>query len=342
MLAACSGEAPAPAEPAVRPVKMLTIGGAGDAATMEFPGSIEAAKSAEIAFEVSGQITELSVIEGEQVESGALLAKLDPRDYAAARDAALAERDAARTDFERYETALEAGAVTKQEFDRARRNFDVSEADLRKAQKAVDDTVLRAPFAGRIAIVRVEAFEAVQAKQGILLLQDETGLEIEIAVAERDFAQSEAGLTLEQLNERIKPRVEMAALPGEVFPARIVSSTGTADPVTRTYAVTLAFDKPPELNILPGMTGRVVINVRQDTESGAAFMIPAAAVAADENNQPYVWVIDQGTGAVSARSVTVGQMSGADIVVLDGLADGDRIATSGVYSLVEGMRVRPL
>ena len=337
----CAQEAVEPAAPVARPVKMLVVGSAAGGATMEFPGSISATQNAEMAFEVAGQVIDIPVEEGEDVARGQVLARLDDRDYQAARDRVLAQRNAARADYFRYEEAFKADAVTAQDVDLAKRNLDVAEADLRTATKALEDTILRAPFDGRVAVKRIDVFEAVQAKQSVMLIQDESGLEIEINVAERDFAQSEAGLSLEELTERIQPQVEMASIPGRRFPAQIISNTSAADPVTRTYSVTLAFEKPDDLNIRPGMTGRVVISARPEIGlEEAGVFIPADAVLADDSNNPFVWLVDEATSAVNRRAIEVGEMSADRIRVRGGLAVGDRIAISGVSSLRDGMLVR--
>ena len=165
-------------------------------------------------------------------------------------------------------------------------------------------------------------------------------------MAERDFAQSQTGLSLDELTERIQPQVEMGAIPDRRFPARIISNTSAADPVTRTYSVTLAFDKPDDLNIRPGMTGRVVISARPEVSlEQAGVFIPADAVLADDNNKPFVWLVDGATDTANTanrQAVQVGEMSGDRIRVTGGLDIGDRIAISGVSSLVDNMLVREL
>ncbi len=341
-LVACEQEVAEEQAPVVRPVKLLTIGTLEGGAIVEFPGSISATQDAEMAFEVAGQIIELPVSEGDDVETDAVLAKLDNRDYVAARDRALAQRNAARADFNRYNEAFKADAVTAQDLDLARRNLDVAQADLATAQKGVDDAVLKAPFAGRVAIKYVEEFETVQAKQAVLLLQDESGLEIDVDIAERDWARAQPGLTNEQITERAQPRVVISSIPDREFPARIISKATAADPVTRTYRVTLSFEKPDDLNISPGMTGKVVITAREDVAVDSGVLIPASAVLADAENNPYVWVVNSGENAVRRRAVQLGQVSGDSVRVTAGLENGDQVATSGVHSLVEGMLVRAM
>jgi RND family efflux transporter MFP subunit len=113
----------------------------------------------------------------------------------------------------------------------------------------------------------------------------------------------------------------------------------TADPVTRTYDVTLGFTPPAAVSITSGMTAKVII-----TMQGAAgtIMVPATAVTADPEGRSIVWVYDEANSAVTGREVVVGQLTGDEIEILGGLEDGDTIAILGASNLTEGMKVRPL
>jgi RND family efflux transporter MFP subunit len=181
----CGGE-PAPEQVVARPVKMIEIGFGGVTGVREYPGTVEAAERAELAFEVPGLIVEMPVVQGQWVRRGRLLARLDARDYEAQRDADAASLEAARADYRRYQELYAADAVTLQELQLRQAQFEVSEARLRASQKAVDDTRLVAPFAGRVARTFVDVFQNVLAKETVLLLNDDRNLEIVIAVPEAD------------------------------------------------------------------------------------------------------------------------------------------------------------
>lgn len=336
------GDAPSDTtEPVSRPVKMFTVGKNSSGRTLEFPGSVSAVQQSDMAFEVSGRITEIPVTVGEFVEAGTVLVRLDPRDFEAERDRARAERNAARADFNRYDEAFKANAVTAQDVDRARRNLEVAEANLQRADKAVEDTVLRAPFAGRVARQLVEDFANVQAKQAVLVLQSDDALEMKINVPEADLARSERIEDLDEVTVRIKPRVTVSAFPELSIPARVTEFTSAADPVTRTFQVTVAFERPEGVDVNPGMTGHVEVDAPERiAEQG--MLIPAAAVAATPDNTPFVWRVDPGTGTVAQTQITVGELTRDSIRVLSGLEDGDRIAVSGVHTLTEGLPVHAL
>jgi RND family efflux transporter MFP subunit len=213
----------------------------------------------------------------------------------------------------------------------------VSEAQLEIKEKAVADTELVAPFAGVMARKLVEDFANVQAKEPVLILQDNSVLEIEVAVPERDFVRGKIqNETKEAATERLAPKVIVSSLPDREFPARIKEYATTADPVTRTFPVKLNFENPEDVTILPGMTARVRVVI--DPES--AWSVPVTAAQADENDQPYVWKVDSESMKVSKAAVELGPLTGDRVLLTGGVEKGDLVAISGVTSLREGLQVR--
>ena len=344
IIGACGQEAPVDRPEVARPIKMISIGEDAGSRSLEIPGSVAAARSAELSFEVSGKMLERMVEEGQIVEAGEVVAKLDPRDYIAQRDGVRARRDTTRADYDRYRVAFEKNAVTEQQVSQSKGQFDMAQADLDVAEKALQDTELRAPFGGRIARRLVDDFANIRQKQPVMTLQDESSLELRVAVAERDWARGDSGIPRDELTRRINPRVEVASLRGRQFPAYVKELSNTADPVTRTYEVTFGFESPTDANVSPGMTGKVIVNLRTETSAtgDAPMSVPSAAVVADEDGNPYVWVVNPETMRVAKRPVELGELSGSAAPILDGLSGGDRVVVSGVNSLTDGMLVRDL
>ena len=338
LLAGC-GEPPAEKAPPIRPVKVHTIGSLEPAAMREFPGTIRALQTAEMGFEVPGRITEFLVLEGKEVEKGAVLARLDAADYEQELNVAQANLKKAQADLTRSLNIQkeDAGAISKEEIEEHQRIVDVEQAKLEIAQKGVDDTELKADFAGVMARKLVEDFANVLAKQPVLILQDNSVLEIEVAVPERDLVRRKNETeTKDETSERLEAKVIVSALPDREFPARIKEFATTADPVTRTFSVKLNFDNPEDVNILPGMTARVRVVV--DPQS--AWSVPVTAAQADENEQPYVWKVDSESMTVSKSPVELGPLTGDRVLLTDGVQKGDLVVISGVTSLREGMQVR--
>ena len=338
VLAGCEGPPPEPPPP-VRPVKLFTVGSVEAASVREYPGTVRAAQNAEMAFEVPGRITEFLVREGQRVSEGEILAKIDPRDYQAELDKQNAQLHKAEADLERSQNIYreDPGAISKDKIESDKRAVAITQANVAQAQKAMEDTVLTAHFAGLVARKLVEDFQNVNAKQPVLILQDISHLEIEISVPERDMVEGQAGRTMEQLTESARPRVQVSAIPDREFPARVKEVTTTADPTTRTFQVKLTFATPEDVNVLPGMTAKVIANA--STRDG--LLIPAIAPLADADGKPYVWLLNSDTMTVSRRPVVLGTLSGANVKVVSGLEQDEQIAISGVRQLQPGMKVRP-
>jgi RND family efflux transporter MFP subunit len=323
---------------------MMSIGAGAGSRTLEVPGSVSAAQSAELSFEVSGRMLARMVEEGQIVEAGEVVAKLDARDYVAQRDAARARRDTNKADYDRYSKALEKNAVTEQQVSRSKGLFDIAQAELDVAEKALQDTELRAPFGGRIAQRLVDDFANVRQKEAVMVLQDESSLELRVAVAERDWARGETGIPRDEVTRRINPRVEIASIRGRTFAAYVKEISNSADPVTRTFGITFGFENPTDVNVSPGMTGKIIVDMYTENraEGEAPVSVPSNAVVADEDGNPFVWVVDPSTMRVAKRAVEPGEMSGSMVPILSGLSGGDVIVISGVNSLTDGMLVRDM
>lgn len=341
-LAGCERQEEAERAPVVRPVRILLVGDSDAERNLTYSGQIRAGETAELGFEVAGRIIELPVVEGQQVEQGLLIARLDPADFQSRLDQAEANHRQAEATFERFKEIVERGAVSRQQLDVSQRNFEVAAAELATAQKALSDTRLVAPFAGQIGRRLVDNFVNVQAKQGVVVLQDLTTLEVAISVPEQDWARADPNLSNEERTALVRPTVTLSMIADRQFPARIKEIATVADPVTRTFEVIAEIDSVPDVSILPGMTANITITVPAgdaETVAGTALSIPASAVLSDDQGNSTVWKLDPATMTVSRATIQLGDMSGSQVRVLAGLNPGDRIATSGVHNLREGMQV---
>jgi multidrug efflux system membrane fusion protein len=343
LLTVACEQAPVETPEVVRPVRMITISSLQGGDSLNYPGEIQGAQNVNIAFEVPGRIIEMPAQEGIEVSAGDILARLDPADFQSALDAAAARARASKETFDRFSEVFERGAISAQELDTRRRQYEVDQANLASAQKALDDTALRAPFDGRIGRTYVDNFTNVQAKQEILLLQDLSEFEVVVNVPEQDWLRAKPGLTLAQQTERVQPRVSLANLTGRAFPATITEVAAAADPVTRTFAARARFDPPDDVVILPGMSATVTVQIAEDFDDDSLrILVPANAVVGGNDGGSYVWKVQGEPMTTTLAPVTVGQLSGSEIEIMDGLEAGDRIAVSGVQHLTEGMRVREL
>lgn len=338
LLAGGCDKEPPPQPQVVRPVKMLAIEGPGSASQREYPATVKATQQADMGFEVPGRIVEFLVNEGQIVKSGEVLARLDDRDYQAELEKAKANQRKAQADLNRSLSIYrqDKGAISTTTIESDRRAKEVTDAALTQAEKAVEDTVLRAPFDGYMARKLVEDFANVQAKEPVLILQDISQLEVEVSVPERDIAGGMPKQTPAEITARVSPEVSITSIPDRSFPARVKEFATTADPTTRTFQVRLIFDRPDDISILPGMTARVRANVVKE----GGTRIPLTAAQSDAQHKAFVWKVDPDSMTVSRAPIELGDTRGSEVEVASGLEPGSIIAISGLGQLEDGMQVR--
>ena len=187
---------------------------------------------------------------------------------------------------------------------------------------------------------KLEAYLKETGKKTERILQDISELEIKVDVPENLMIQLrrqvEPGKTLE-------PKREMYAVFDQIkdvqFPLEPKEISTTADVNTRTFAVTLKMKSPENYNILPGMTATVFAELLA-SEMGETVTVdlPVTAVVADADKTATVWIVDEDTMTVSAKSVKTGLLTSNSISV-SGLEPGERVVTAGAAFMREGMKV---
>lgn len=336
MLLGCSGGGAPDAEPeAVRPAKIISLENASNQRVLSFPAVVQAAQSAELTFEVPGEIIELPVREAQPVKKGDLIARIDPVNARNAVAQARAEYANAQTEFQRAERLYDQDAISRSVLDQRRTQRDVAKVALANAEDALDETDLRAPFDGAVSRVYPEAFQIIQAKEPIVVVQSDD-VEAVTNVPSSIIAR------LPRL-ETVGTVVTLDAADGREFPAELTEAAGIADPSTQTYKVAFAFEPPDDLFVLPGMTGTVrttLIAKGIEEFVGEGIAVPLSAILA-EGDDRFVWVVAAADGALSKRAVSVSNAAGDNVVVTSGLTGDEQIVSSGVSFLNEGMKVRP-
>lgn len=338
VLASCKKEEVAQVEPPPRPIKIFRLEGDLGDTRPDYPGRIKAVKVVELAFEVDGRIVDWNVEEGQNVRKGQILSRLDPRDYQADAEAARARLRLAEAEYRRESKLFASGSGTQRDLDVATRSRDVARAELRIATKALEDTKLRAIFDGVIARKLVTDFRNVSAREPVLLLQDESMMEVVVDVPERDLAGGGRDMDIKTWNAKAKPMVQLSALPGSEFPVKLTELATAADPNTRTFRATFTMKKPEGIAVLAGMTAKLVLTGLKTTTADD-FLLPVGAVVADSDAAPFVWLVDEESMTVSKQPVSAGPITGGRIVIKGGLEGGQSVAMSGVHLLTEGMEV---
>ena len=340
----CQQEA-APVQTAdpVRPARIFEVASPDGATWHRFPGKVEAAEQAALAFRVPGELQKLPVHAGMDVKKGTVLAKLDPSDYQLRVDERQARFDLASAQFERIENLYQKRQVSKAQFDKAKAELDISRTALTSAQTDLSYTILKAPFAGTVSVLATENYQTIAAGMTVLQLQTHDRLEVSIQVPETIMANIIQG---SQESNPYQPEVEFDALPGERFLSNYKEHNTQADPATGSYQVVLTLKRPKKLNVLPGMSASVFADLNQilavhhqevTVPSTAVFQ---AANQTEGTSQSSVWVVED-NNTLRLQAVTSGELTSAGIQILSGLKPGDRILAAGVHQASEGMKVKP-
>jgi RND family efflux transporter MFP subunit len=343
-LVACGGGEQVAPEPTSRPVKVFLVEGGEVDAVRSFPGKVNASQRAELAFRVSGKLQELLVKEGDLVEEGQVLARLDPTDYKLVLEDRQARFDNSDRNYKRAQELVADGNISRLDFDRMEAEYRSATAALSQARKDLEYTVLAAPFRGRIAERDVENFEEVLAKQTVMWLQNIDQLDIVINLPE-SVVRSVRGGASRSVGDQGQPEPTVRATARfegrgdqtfELVPKEISTK---ADTQTQTFRATFTMAAPTTFTVLPGMTATVLLDLTELVSQESVKWVPARAVQADSGLEPRVWLLDPASMTVSSREVSIGRMSGSMIEITDGLEGGEEIVAVGAPYLAEGMRV---
>lgn len=331
-LAGCSDAPDAQVNPLPRPVKQVTVKDAAAERLRQFPAVVEASEVAQLTFRVAGEVVDLPVKPGTKVERGDIIARLDPTDYQLAVDQAKAQYDLASSQYQRNQNLVKQGLMSDAQFDEIESQLAVAKSNYETAKANLSYTELRAPFAGIVARLPIEKYENVQPKQPIATLQIDNAVDVVIQVPENLFA---------RVNKRLdyEPTVVFDAAPQERFVAHVKEWDSQADPATNTYEVVFTLPKPQQLNILPGMTAMVIVDLNKVLrQTLAGVIVPSSAVFTDEKTS-YVWQVTD-ANRVKKVPVTLGNMTNDGLLITDGLEVGMTIVAAGVHQLEEQQQVR--
>ena len=325
----------------VRPVKTMTVGEAVPATMHNYPGKVQATQRVVMSFDVPGAVESLPVIDGQKVSKSEVLARLDPRDYQNTLNARKAVEHERQVDMVRVKEARSHKVATDTEVDQAVALYEVAKAETAIAQKAVDDTVIHAPFDGVVAYTIVRQYQKVTAKEPILSVQDLSTLEVVVYVPEQVITEGPG------LIDRAKIVATFDQVPGRDFPMTVKEHAMEADRATLTYRVTLQMPAPKDVSILPGMSATVNVTIPPSLQRDASesYLLPLTAVPADGHKQFYVWLVEPAQNdlyTVKRQDVTVGPMTKNEVTVTKGISRGQRVVTAGAHLLENGQLVRLL
>jgi len=341
-LSACnSGGAPAPAAaPPPTAVAIVTLQERPVERASEFIAQLRSQRSATIQPEVEGVVTRIFVKPGDRVRHGAALVQINAEKQRAAVRSTEANRAGTEADVtywreqvKRLEALVQAGAISRQEFEQAQNSLRTAEAraaaldaQVREGRVELEYYRVNAPQAGVVGDITLRVGDRVTSSTVITTIDDNSVLEADIQVPLDRSPELRVGLPVQILDAEGKVAV--------TNPVSFVAPR--VDERTQTVLVKSALhDAPPALRTQQFSRARIVWS------NAPGLTVPLTAVTR-VSGLYFCFVAEQADGGLVARQrpITVGEMIRNEYVVRSGLKAGDRVITSGIQKLGNGAPVR--
>ena len=305
------------------PVEIVEVSRQPISSYLTTTANLEAENEASVLAEIEGLILDILVEEGEAVQKGQVLARLEEGDKAIRVEKARLKLANEQTNFKRLERMLAENLVSEEDFQEIRFALGVARGDLDEAQYLLSRTEIRAPFSGVVAERIIKPGARVKPTDHLFSLVSYRPLLAKIYLPERDAHDVSTGDEV---------MLALNAADGERFPGEISLISPVVDPNTGTVKVTIEVTRIPE-NVRPGSF--VTVNIVRETHD-QALAVPREAVIR-ELQESFVYVVED--LEAKKRDVKLGFEENGYIEIISGLETGEQIVTVGQGGLKDGMKV---
>jgi membrane fusion protein, multidrug efflux system len=295
-------------------------------------GTITAVQGVTITPDIPGTVREIAFESGAAVSKGDLLLRLDTSSEQAQLQAIEAQADLARINLGRVRSLRQNNTVSQSELDTAEAALKQNQANADTIRATIEKKTIRAPFAGRLGIRLVNLGQYLDAGKAIVSLQSLAPVYADFSLPQQELARLKTGM---------KVRVTTDAYPDRNFEGVLTAINPDLDQSTRSVTLQATLDNQDQA-LRPGMFARVEVLL---PEEQPVLVIPATSVL----SAPYgdsVFVIESKPGKDGKPELTVrqqllrtGRARGVFLSVESGLKPGDKIVSSGVFKLRNGMTV---
>ena len=293
--------------------------------TLSSPGTITANEQVEIKAETDGIVQEINFDEGERVEKGRMLVKLDETKLAATVAEAEANLKLSQANYDRAQQLVRDKLISQQEFEQVGSIFAVNRADVDLKQRQLKDARVYAPFAGIVGARQISPGQVITRNSTLTWVVNLDSVKVEVKVPERHLRQLKLGQAME---------FTVAAFPGEKFRGEVYFISPQIDEGTRTALVKARIPNS-DAKLRGGMFAGLDLTL-QTRES--AIVIPEPAVMSNGDNFS-VFVVDE-KGNAQVRPIEVGLRLPGRLEVLKGLNPGDKVVVEGTQKLRPGAPVK--
>jgi RND family efflux transporter MFP subunit len=301
-------------------------------------GALKATQSAVVKARVAGELQELNVREGDRVQAGQVIARIEPSEYQARirqaqqqADSAKAQVDIAQRQFDNNQALVNQGFISQTallnsqaSLNGAKATHAAALAALDLADKSLADATLRSPLTGVVAQRLVQPGERVAVEARLIEVINLSQLEMEAALTAEDASRVRVGMTAQL-------QVEGVAQP---VPAKVLRINPSAQTGSRSVVVYLGIQGRE------GLRQGLFAQGSLGTQSLQVLAVPVSSVRTDKP-QPYVQVVQE--GKVAHITVRTGERSEGErqnLVAVTGVSEGQQVLSGSVGALREGVQVR--
>ena len=335
----------------VRVVSATLVTGNDASANLVASGYVVAQRKAEVASKATGRLEFLGFEEGDLVQAGQVIARLDNKDFMATLDLTKATLQQAEVDsldkgrkYRRAQSLFKSGSITDAELESAEAAYrnasamvEQAKANVRVAEVSLDNTYIRAPFDGTVLTKNADVGEIVapfassaSSKGSVVTLADMSSLEVEADVSESNLDRVRVGRPCE---------IILDAYPTVRYPGSVKKIVPTADRARATVLTRIAFSQLDE-RVVPEMSARVSFFVDSSDlrQSSGASMVTAPKDAVTSRGTDKVVFLVVGE-LVAMTTVQTGKEIGSQIEITSGLQPGQKIVLSPPGKLETGQKI---
>ncbi|HMI42924.1 MAG TPA: efflux RND transporter periplasmic adaptor subunit [Gemmatimonadaceae bacterium] len=302
-------------------------------------GTLEPEREAVLRAQVSGSVLQTYADQGQAVNAGAVLARIDASGiqdaYTSARAGLVAARnaaDVAAKDLARNQKLLAAGAIAERDIDQSRRASIAAQAALEdansrlaSAEKAYRSTTVTSPFSGVVSERPVSPGDVVQPGSALFTVVDPSSMRLEASVPAEQLASIRIGVPV---------NFTVSGYPGRQFVGRITRINPTADPTTRQVRIYVSIP-----NAGRALVGGLFANGRMSSATRMGLVVPASAVDV-RGSAPTVMRVKQGKAERVQVQIGLSDQSSETIEVISGLVAGDTLLLGAAQGITPGAAVR--
>jgi len=287
-------------------------------------GSLRAIQEVKIFNQAEGRIREITVHQGDTVEAGKILVRLDDSLLRAQWDKAAASLHQARRDFERLDKLRSKKLVSEETYLKSKTVLEVARAEERLLYTQLEYMTIKAPFSGTVAARYIEPGDVAPKHTHLLTIVDPSKLITDVKVSE---------LVLPYLKIGDQVNIQIDALGNKNFTGKILRIYPTVDPLTLLGKIEVTLDPVPE-NAKAGQFCRVTLS----TGEKQRLVVPFSAVRRDKLGE-FIYLIDKDK-KVSRHSVKTGIRLSDKVEITEGLNEQDQVVTKGFLGLRDGKKIK--